>query len=546
MRRAMARRNRRPLWRRPALGQRGRPVEEFAVIPSDLRATDPSFADELRSGYLGFGGTSVAVGETSPFALAGAPVSWQSELHSFRWLNHLTAAQTSFARDTARAYVHDWITRTAKDDLIAWRADVMARRVIAWVNHAPLILDAAEPAEFDRVMESLHRQLVRLGHTCTAAGPARLEGLMALVLADLAIKDQEAHLVRAERELVSELQRHILDDGGHISRNPERALELLLDLLPLRQTYSGRGLDLPDGLNDTIERMVAFLAHMRLGDGRLAAFNGAGRRRLDELSTVLLYATGAKPRPGLVAASRYLRAEAGAVTLIMDCGSAPPIEHAGDAGAGCLAFELSDGTAPLFANPGPGVGQGSAARGILPWRATTAHSTLTLAEQSSARFIQIPAGTASLGQIGLTGPRTVTATSSATAEGHTIEAMHDGFLASFELAHTRTISLAPDGNRISGHDRLNGKSGVLRLKQDVPVAVHFHLHPGAGAAQGDDGSVEITLPGGRHWRFKTDGAEVRVETTRIDSARLSQQIVLRCSTNGETTIAWTLERISAG
>ncbi len=546
MKRAMARRNRRPLWRRPALGQRGRGVEEFAVIPSDLRATDPSFADELRCGYLGLGGTSVAVGESSPFAFAGAPLAWRTELQSFRWLNHLTAAQTSFARDTARAYVHDWITRTAKIESVAWRADILARRVIAWVSHAPLILDGAEPASFDRITESLHRQLVRLGRACSTAGPGRLEGLIALVLADLAIKDQEAHLVRAERELMSELERNILDDGGHISRNPERTLELLLDLLPLRQTYLGRGLELPDGLHETIERMVAFLAHMRLGDGRLAAFNGAGRRRLDELSTVLLYASGANPRLGLSASSRYLRTEAGAVTLIMDCGSAPPIEHASDAAAGCLAFELSDGAAPLFTNPGPGVAQASTALGIQPWRATTAHNTLALAERSSARFIQIPDASASRDQIGVAGPRTVTATSRETAEGCTIEAMHDGFLASFELTHTRNLWLARDGNRLSGYDRLNGASGVLRLKQDVPVAVQFHLHPTTEASQAADGSVTIILPGGRCWRFKAEGAELRLETTRIDSARLSQQIVLRCATNGETTIGWSLERISSG
>ena len=42
------------------------------------------------------------------------------------------------------------------------------------------------------------------------------------------------------RRLVDELERQILPDGGHISRNPGALIELLLDLLPLRQAFAAR------------------------------------------------------------------------------------------------------------------------------------------------------------------------------------------------------------------------------------------------------------------------------------------------------------------
>ena len=39
------------------------------------------------------------------------------------------------------------------------------------------------------------------------------------------------------KQLVAEIERQILPDGGHISRNPGALIELLLDLLPLRQAF---------------------------------------------------------------------------------------------------------------------------------------------------------------------------------------------------------------------------------------------------------------------------------------------------------------------
>ena len=39
----------------------------------------------------------------------------------------------------------------------------------------------------------------------------------------------------------TELDRQILPDGSHLSRNPQASVELLFDLLPLRQTYANQG-----------------------------------------------------------------------------------------------------------------------------------------------------------------------------------------------------------------------------------------------------------------------------------------------------------------
>ena len=78
------------------------------------------------------------------------------------------------------------------------------------------------------------------------------------------------------RPFCKELDRQILPDGGHISRNPEALVELLLDLLPLRQCFVARDRAPPKELTDAIDRIMPMLRFFRIGDGTLARFNGCG------------------------------------------------------------------------------------------------------------------------------------------------------------------------------------------------------------------------------------------------------------------------------
>jgi len=68
-----------------------------------------------------------------------------------------------------------------------------------------------------------------------------------------------AHIRTATRKLSDELQRQILPDGGHISRNPGALIELLIDLLPLRQTFAARNIAPPPALLNAIDRMMPML-----------------------------------------------------------------------------------------------------------------------------------------------------------------------------------------------------------------------------------------------------------------------------------------------
>ncbi len=66
----------------------------------------------------------------------------------------------------------------------------------------------------------------------------------------------------------------MLGDGGVKGRAPQRACELLLDLLVLDDALLQRGRDAPEAVARSIDRLAGALRFFTLGDGRLAAFQG--------------------------------------------------------------------------------------------------------------------------------------------------------------------------------------------------------------------------------------------------------------------------------
>ena len=532
-------------WRR--LLRAPRPMGELLLVPSDLRATDPSFADEVAAGQFGLAGAVVDLNGQSPFRLSAPSRAWARELHGFAWLGHLRAAGSDEATLLARRLVRDWIATSSRPRGLAWRPEVMAERVIAWIANAGLLLEGAEAGDFGAITRSLGAQIDLLDavHAHAAPGAARLKCLIALVLADLALAGRDRHLARIEPRFLAELDRQILPDGGHVSRNPDTVLNLLLDLLPLRQCYPARQRPPPQALAEATGRMLRFLGALRLGDGSLARCNGRGADQGDVLATILSYNTDVGEAAGHLESSGYARLARGDTILLMDCGGPPEFELGGAAQAGCLAFEMSHVTTALLRNGGvPGDSHGSEKPAA---RATASHSTLCLDARSSASLVGSPAIERHCGGPVLRGPATVTARLTDADGACVIEASHDGYLAEFGLVHTRRLALSQDGLRLDGIDRLAPRSGVLRLPRDLPFAVHFHLAAQAEATCDAAGtSATFRVRGGDRWRLTVAGASASLEAS-IDYAHAlgpqpRRQIVLRGACPGETTVTWSIVR----
>ena len=153
-------------------------------------------------------------------------------------------------------------------------------------------------------------------------GKDRLRARIALAFAALSLPAPASALRNATRHLAEELDRQILPDGGHISRNPLTVMELLADLLPLRQTYANQAETPPAALINAVDRMLPALRFFRHEDGALARFNGMGATIHDRIAAILRHDDTAGAPLLHAPHSGYERLSMGGTTVIADTGAA--------------------------------------------------------------------------------------------------------------------------------------------------------------------------------------------------------------------------------
>jgi uncharacterized heparinase superfamily protein len=526
--------------------------ERLLIAPQDLRTSDPTLASEFYAGRFVFAGKVVAADGRSPFEMPPPSREWAEMLLGFGWLRHLRAAGTSIAQANARALVSDWIACQGSYHPVAWQPEIVARRVISWLTQAPLILEGADHKFYHSFLKSLARQVRYLRRTLgdTRDGYPRLLATLALTFAGLCIQGETRLLKTSARRLVQELNRQILPDGGHISRNPGVLIELLIDLLPLRQSFEARSVPPPSALLNAIDRMMPMLRFFRHRDGAFAQFNGMGATPADLLATVLAYDDARGAPVANAPHSGYQRVEAGESVVIIDTGAPPPMMLSHDAHAGCLSFEFSHARNRIVVNCGMPAANREAWRPAA--RATAAHSTVTVNETSSCRFLAGPTYNRLIGVPIIEGPSEVRASRGERDGAQLVRATHDGYASRFGILHQRSWRLSGDGTRLDGEDVFFTEDG-----EPVPVdapdtfVIRFHLHPNVKASRRTDGSsVLLVLPGRESWLFSAPNMEVEVEESvflsATDGPRRTSQIVIADEVRALPRVVWTFIRAPQG
>jgi uncharacterized heparinase superfamily protein len=521
-------------------------ADRLLIAPQDLRTADPTRASEIYSGRFAFAGKVVICDGRSPFEIEPPSEEWSEQLLGFGWLRHLRAADSSITRANARALVGEWIAlQGAFDTLEGWRPDIVARRIISWLCQAPLVLHDADMKFYRRFLRNLTRQVRYLQRTVNATrdGLPRMQAVIALTYAALCMQGQARLLKSITRKLSDELGRQVLPDGGHASRNPGALIELLLDLLPLRQAFAARNVPPPPALNNAIDRMMPMLRFFRHGDGNFALFNGMGPTRTELVSTVLAY-DDARGNPVANAPhSGYQRVQAADALLIVDAGPPPPLAMSAEAHAGCLSFELSARNHRIVVNCGLPAVSRSTWRHVA--RATAAHSTVTFNDTSSCRFMTSESLKSLLGVPILSGPTDVQVARQERDGGVMLRLSHDGYLDRFGVVHHRSLRLSADGKRLDGEDTFAGAHGeALSTRRGDAFAVRFHLHPTLKASRHSDGhGAMLVLPNKEVWTFDAYEEKVELEESVYlagpDGPRRAVQIVIHGRARDVPRVHWT-------
>ena len=531
----------------------GRTPERVLIAPPDLRLSDPQIALEIYYGRFPLAGHLVETGGRSPFQIEVANRGWQKTLHSFRWLRHMRAARTDLAAANARALVSDWIASYGNSITgVAWEPATTAKRIIAWLQHSSVVLQGAEFPFYRAFLKSLAVQIRYLRSVAREMpdGKDRLRARVALAFAALSLPAPASALRNATRNLSEELDRQILPDGGHISRNPLAVMELLADLLPLRYTYANQAETPPASLINAVDRMLPALRFFRHQDGSLARFNGMGATIHDRIAAILRHDDTAGAPLLHAPYSGYERLSMGGTTVIADTGLPPPVDVSNAAHAGCLSFEMSSGRHHFVVNCGVDTYGAQEFRPLA--RATAAHSTATINDTSSARFSHSLKVNDSIGPPLIGGPRRVPCQRADSAGKQRFIASHDAYVPRFGLFHEREMTLSAGGGFVSGIDRFLRPGGLpARNTGRDFVAIRFHIHPDVELYRDEQDRLVLSVPQGDRWMMTCPEIIPEIEESiffaGLGGPRRSRQIVLSLKASELQEVHWQFTRVhSAG
>jgi len=502
---------------------KGRHPVQLLGSPDDPAPGNATLGSAIFGGDMLHSGEQVRLSETFWQDTKKASLTFQRYAHSFHWLQDLaqTNDQTK-ARDAAETIIGWWLPVGEDWSREVWEPETLARRMINWLAHAPLILSSGDMVSRSKILHAMARHIRHLmrTHSDVPAGIAEIYTATALTLAGLLLPGGGHWFAKGSKILERTIKGFILPDGGPASRNASDAIRTMQLLTLVRSAVIETNGDLPPWIQVSLDRLAPFVRTMRHGDGSFAQIGGVSAEGGHGTDAIL--AAGEAKGKAIENAAHVgiQRLQMRTSCVIMDCGTPPAYLLSAKAHASTGSFEFSCGQERLIVNMGP-----ASARGPIPQlfklsRATAAHSTLIISDKNTSRIQED-------GYLGRGVSETLTIRETLD-DGVRAKLLHDGYVKRFGVKHERAITLSKDGKKLSGTDRLFGPK-PQKLKGET-IVLRFHLHPQVEATLAPDGRISLETRGGKIWIFSSDGDKVSIDDSlyiaQPDSPVSTRQIVV--------------------
>ncbi|MGB2271200.1 MAG: heparinase II/III family protein, partial [Candidatus Micropelagos thuwalensis] len=413
--------------------------------PTSLNPGNPARGEAWLNGDYSLRGAIVNAPGNNPFYLRPPNEEWAMSLQSFAWLQHIIALNTPKTNMIAVQAIQDWVTYTSLSNRLAWRSEIIARRLMVWSQALPFLMPFMTTIDRAKVLTSMGTQARYLEHMveCTLPGYARIVSACGLTYSAFAITGGSGRLQTGIRILCRELKKQILQDGGHISREPKHLAQLLMDLTAIRLAMQQRHIEVPQDINASCNLISSAIDFYCFPDGQFCVFNGStqGEKSLIDAAKKL------KPKNSkgfqYAIASGYQKLISGQSHIMMDVGKTPPATYSQNAHIAPLAFEFAHNTQRIFVNCGPNLVNGNEWREAS--RTPAAHNTLSFPSLSSNFFIKSDFSKKMLGTRLSTSNLKCVARRIEDSRGTWLEASHNLFAKLNGYSHHRRIYLMTDG-----------------------------------------------------------------------------------------------------
>ena len=515
----------------------------LAIGGHELRPADPVAGHKILSGTFDMGGAVLETGARGdPWDRPSPSKRFALALHRLDWMRDLLAVGPDANAEGLRL-VLDWSRVFGRWNAFSWSPSVLGRRVFNLACCIRAISPGAADAERALIAVDLARQARHL--LATLQRPQGLaEGAIAVALAGAALSEEVGRKLmdKGLARLVRALPLTVLPDGGHASRNPRAALELLFDLRVLDAALEQHGLHPPEDVLRAVDRLAAAVRFFTLADGSLPDLQGS-----DAVPPAYVAAALGGEAGGPTPAGRngFQRLDGRGLQVVAD---AAPATEDGWSLAACaqpLAIEVLAHGRRLVTSCGAPPADG----GFPGLRQVDAASTLVLGEATCGGPATGLRATA-MGPRLLGAPQGVDFRRQEAEGGLWLEMSHDGWERRFHLRHDRRLFVSQLAEELRGEDRLTpvGDSAAAEAgRRFIPFVIRFHLHPDVASSLARDGKSVLLRPPGDEvgWRLRSDAREMAIEESAYFQAgvpRRATQVVLRGQARADAgaTVRWKL------
>lgn len=473
----------------------------------------------IHSGAFSIGGDRLEL-HNADWHPADVGENWLEHIHGFDWLRDLRALGGDAARTGARHMIESWVANHQNWDALSWRADILGRRLGNWLASYDFFGESADEQFQELFLDSVVRQLRHLSR----ALPGMLNGLpllyaiKGLAYGGMALEGREAYLEQALHLLDEQIDKQILSDGGHITRNPQMLLETIRILIDIRAGLRQAGYPGIEKIQHGLDRAVPALRFFRHGDGMFALFNNTQTNEAEALKNTVMHAGSRARTLNSLPHSGYERIAMGRALLIADVGKPPIWPYDAQAHIAPLSFEFSHGRERIFVNCGT---HPTDAKWQDALRSTPAHNTLIIDDRNMCDVNKDGSHAHR--------PKKIVVDRDDTKERVLIDACHDGYVPLNGITHRRRFYMAGKGHDFRGEDNLTCATGLAASHN---IALRFHLHPNVTVSLVKGGTEALLrLNNGTGWRFTIVGGELALENSVYLGTgirpRKTKQLVIR-------------------
>lgn len=503
--------------------------EEWVAALGEFRPTDRETVLEMMQGRYLFASKLVDTHGVSPFAVDAEHGDWLDDLQAFAWLRHFRDARSDEERRFARTLTLDWIGREGAFDRASWAPSLCARRVLNWLRHYNILVEGANMEQAGTIARSLSTQIqsLRLRGVLATEPVDALLAAIALVGVALCADSSEAEILSRVRRVQRLLEQQIDDDGLHRSRCAKIQVQILVELITIRQALRRNQEQYANEFADLLESMHRALDAVSLGTGEPAYFNSTGQMAHDLVVAVQAQSPARARATGI--AGGYGRLISARSIVVADSGLVPPPEYGRNAHASALAFEFSHGRDLVVCNCGPAPAGMEDDKHL--FRQGIAHSAPTINALSAAG---IPSNGPFAGRLL---PIGAPAEIEADEADQSLTLITHGYEDRFGVTIQRGLTLLAEGKTLVGQDKFVRRGGRI----SGACAIRFHLAHQTEVMKGED-LLRLKLSSGAIWTFLWESADMRVEDSVRQSAYFgfhrTRQIVLEALVADVEEVSW--------